>query len=907
MNDYIKLIIFNLVIIFLSINFKKNIVIFFVFLLLIMLSYEMMLKNRLIEGNFQEDLFNSLNSLDYDRPTLELPIDKMTLIMEKMLEKITGEERLKKGNECKGEFVINKLTNKTCGDGFNERVYKILDRGDGDCLHSELYKEKLPLRPCGYAEKCDKDLDCESNKCNDGLCDFELDCSETMLSGCGYDSCMALNDGLDRDLYYWKENKCNVNPCNENTYQMCDESECNDLSYRFKYDTQKKQCKEIINKQGESNTEPTSMAKIYQQYVDEGGYKNVCKPNDFETCEVGTDLQPRYYCIGNYVKSNNSIDGDNSRCDILVFDNVMIREAVTEWFSNRDNAIQKYGDISTWNTSSVTDMGRMFYSTGISNEDISRWDTSSVLNMSFMFYDARSFNGDISGWDTSSVTDMSGMFYNAGDFNEDLNKWVTSKVVDMSNMFKGARSFDGDISSWDTRKVVDMSSMFDGAVNFDGDISGWDTSSVTDMSGMFYNATSFNEDLNKWVTSKVVDMHSMFNGASKFNGDISDWETNLVVYMHSMFRGASKFNKDLNNWGTSKVIDMSDMFNGASKFNGDISDWETNLVEDMSGMFNGASSFNGNIRGFDTSSVVSMYDMFRGAENFDGYINGWITSKVEDMSSMFYGAYNFNRDISSWDTSSVTDMNNMFYSASNFNGDISSWDTSSVTDMSNMFGGAEDFNGDISGWDTSSVTNMTGMFNHASSFNRDISGWDVSNVTVGVGPYFSEGSLLNNENLPRAFQVAAPAQPAPAPVEEVPVEEASLPPNDGGSDASFSRCTGDLLQHDDDQCVYNIERYRQDPDFANQLILSPGRWTDDNLVNPYGTPLDDYAISTSNCGWLYTNYGQFCYKDGDEINCRSSIDDWCIEYGTGDDDDEASPCCKWKHSPSPPAAGSEGS
>ena len=191
MNDYIKLIIFNLVIIFLSFKFKKNIMIFYAFLMLIMLTYKMMLKNKLIEGNYQEDLYKSLDNLDYNRPTLELPLDKMTLIMEKILEKITGEEKFKKGKECKGEFVINKLTNKTCGDGFNERVYKIIDKGDGDCLHSELYKEKVPLRPCGYAEKCEKDLDCKSNKCNDGFCDFELDCSETMLSGCGYDSCLA--------------------------------------------------------------------------------------------------------------------------------------------------------------------------------------------------------------------------------------------------------------------------------------------------------------------------------------------------------------------------------------------------------------------------------------------------------------------------------------------------------------------------------------------------------------------------------------------------------------------------------------------------------------------------------------------------------------------------------------------
>ena len=317
--------------------------------MLIMLSYEMLLKNKLIEGNYQEELYKSLDNLDYNRPTLELPLDKMTLIMEKILEKITGDGGFKKGKECKGEFVINKLTNKTCGDGFNERVYKILDRGDGDCLHSELYKEKLPLKPCEYAEKCEKDLDCKSNKCNDGFCDFKLDCSETMLSGCDYDSCLALNDGLDKDLYYWKDNKCNVNPCNENTYQMCDEGGCNDLSYRFKYDTEKKQCKEIINKQGESNTEPTSMAKIYQEYVDQGGYESVCKDvdSDKETCEVGADLQPRYYCKEGYVKGNDGIDGDSNHCISCqypdeVTDPSAINNACLEESGNTQQQIQDY-------------------------------------------------------------------------------------------------------------------------------------------------------------------------------------------------------------------------------------------------------------------------------------------------------------------------------------------------------------------------------------------------------------------------------------------------------------------------------------------------------------------------------------------------------------------------------------
>jgi hypothetical protein len=319
MDDYIKLIIFNIIIISLPFLFKKNIVLFYVFLLIFLLmfilTYMMILKNKLIEGNYQEELFESLDSVDSNKLLLRLPLDKISLILETMLEKLSG-SKIENQNKCKGEFIINKLTNKTCGDGFNERVYKILDPGDGDCLHSELYKEKTPLKFCGYGEKCEKDLDCKSNRCNDGLCDFELDCSETMLSGCKYDSCLALNNDLDKDLYFWSDNKCNANPCNKNDFKMCDEGGCNDLSYRFKYDKETKQCNEIINGSGESTTEPESMNEIYQRYTEEGGHDEICGgPNTgVESCDIGSDLQPRYYCADGYWNGEGEERGSKETC-----------------------------------------------------------------------------------------------------------------------------------------------------------------------------------------------------------------------------------------------------------------------------------------------------------------------------------------------------------------------------------------------------------------------------------------------------------------------------------------------------------------------------------------------------------------------------------------------------------------
>jgi surface protein len=170
--------------------------------------------------------------------------------------------------------------------------------------------------------------------------------------------------------------------------------------------------------------------------------------------------------------------------------------------------------LSNWNTSSVTNMGGMFWGACFTNVSaLSNWNTSSVTNMSQIFSSASNLT-DISAlanWNTSSVTNMSGMFnsnYNLTDISA-LANWNTSSVTNMSDMFSSTPSLTNisALSNWNTSSVTNMDSMFRGA------------SSLTDISA-----------LANWNTSSVTDMRSMFSDTDIADGSaISNWDIRAVT------------------------------------------------------------------------------------------------------------------------------------------------------------------------------------------------------------------------------------------------------------------------------------------------------------------------------------------------------------------------------------------
>jgi surface protein len=393
---------------------------------------------------------------------------------------------------------------------------------------------------------------------------------------------------------------------------------------------------------------------------------------------------------------------------------------------------QRYGwPIGAWDVARIKDFRELFSVNRNPDvvefdQNLSTWDTSSATDMSGMFRGAASFDKDISSWDVSRVKTMRGMFRDALAFNQGVSTWDLSKVETMREMFRDARSFNQDLSTWRATNVEDLSFLFFGASSFNADISTWDVAKAETMQAMFSRAVAFNHTLGSWNTSRVTDMSYLFFEASSFNQDISGWDTSSATNLSYTFSRASLFDQDLSSWDVSNVETLKSTFSSAVAFNHTLGSWNTSRVADMSYLFFAASSFNQELSRWDVSNVETMHTMFYQAVEFGQSLENWVTSSVKDMSFMFRGAQSFNGDISAWDVSKVSTMFATFAGATLFDQDVSSWNTSKVEDMSGMFWGASSLDQDLSSWDVSAVLNLEEMFAEASAFNHSLCAWGDS-------------------------------------------------------------------------------------------------------------------------------------------------------------------------------------
>lgn len=171
-------------------------------------------------------------------------------------------------------------------------------------------------------------------------------------------------------------------------------------------------------------------------------------------------------------------------------------------------------NFSNFNTSNVTNIGRLFYKNWISKLDLSSFDTRKVIYMNAMFMEAYSVEEiNLSSFDTSNTWFMGNMFQNTHALKKlDLHNFNTQTVTHMQYMFYNSGVPNLDLSNFNTSKVKDMKSMFGGLRNLEElNLSNFDTSNVENMSNMFNNTEKLKTlDISNFNTSNVTDFSMMF-------------------------------------------------------------------------------------------------------------------------------------------------------------------------------------------------------------------------------------------------------------------------------------------------------------------------------------------------------------------------------------------------------------
>ena len=147
--------------------------------------------------------------------------------------------------------------------------------------------------------------------------------------------------------------------------------------------------------------------------------------------------------------------------------NESIREAVFKWKTDKAMAILKYGHISYWDVSQVTDMSNLFAYQHDFDEDIGQWDVSQVTTMTCMFHEAYNFNHPLNQWNVSNVTNMRQMFSYCVNFNQPLDNWqINPQITNMQCMFYKAEMFNQCLDSWEVNSNCRIEMMFHKALRY---------------------------------------------------------------------------------------------------------------------------------------------------------------------------------------------------------------------------------------------------------------------------------------------------------------------------------------------------------------------------------------------------------------------------------------------------------
>ncbi len=382
-------------------------------------------------------------------------------------------------------------------------------------------------------------------------------------------------------------------------------------------------------------------------------------------------------------------DGTNADVTQVVFDpsfSDALPVSTHAWFRDM-RILTSITNIENLNTSSVTNMGRMFMNCNyLTSIDVSHFDTNNVTNMQNMFFNCyRLTDIDLSKFNTSLVTNMFAMFQDCMSITSmDLSSFNTANVNDMRSMFSGCDGLTSlDLTSFNTANVTRTGSMFSysNALTTIYVGSGWSSAAVTSSSDMFFNCTSLvGGQGTAYSSSNPTDKTyahidggtsnpGYFTAGTEAYACYTPVNTTLTFYCDTQRSSRPGTTYDLN-------TDYNDTGWEADGTN----ELVTQVVFDSS---------------FANARPTTTFSWFYGMTN------------LESITGMSY-----------LNTSEVTNMGFMFTSCRVLTSlDLSSFNTSKVTYMRYMFAGSSNLRTIYvgSGWSTAAVTNSVNMFNNCTS------------------------------------------------------------------------------------------------------------------------------------------------------------------------------------------------
>ncbi len=405
-------------------------------------------------------------------------------------------------------------------------------------------------------------------------------------------------------------------------------------------------------------------------------------------------------------------------------------------------------------------------------------DTSNVENMSFMFNYCQSLTSlDLSSWDTSKVTNMSYTFASLrlveegyeGGGDEGGDEGGADEVKDDLEVISlpiQSDSYTLDLSNWNTSNVTDMSSMFTDSNIKILNMKGLDLSNLKYeyASRLFYSDGALDTNIDYADLSYIklpYTVTEMFSGLNINNLVMQNIDFSETEIMTHMFLGLRAENLDLS--GTKfkfpEYDSASGMFIGTiNNLNLSNTDFSTyNLSEGDEPLFAEViDNYNeiyesAQINNIDISHAILPKNSFNFFAyitsdeltiNLDGTVKSDVENKlgIESVERMFCAdATTLNVENFKFPKESTSAFAGCSLSAINF----INVDTSEVTDMSGMFWQMDNIKSlDLSGFDTSNVTNMFDMFNRMNNLESlNLSSFDTSKVENMKGMFAESGNL----------------------------------------------------------------------------------------------------------------------------------------------------------------------